>query len=191
MSVRADGSIGTAGRNGRSRITVGLGLVAAAGVVAWTATTESDDSVEAWMATQPVPVRSQVSEGQFEPVSVTLPDDTVLWPQEQPPSGVATRSVGPGELLLLTDVAPASPDGARRVTLAVAPEQLPEGLGMGDVVDVWAPGSSGALLPDVVVTQVSPPDIGPGRVEVAVAEAEVRAAVQAASTEQLVLVRHP
>lgn len=191
MPVRADGTIGAAGRPGRLRVSAGLGLVAAAGVIAWTTTTGSDGSVEAWVATQPVPVRGPVSGAQFESASVTLPDETVLWPDGRQPSGVATRSVSPGEPLLVTDVAPASPDGARRVTLAVASEQLPDGLVPGDVVDVWAPGSPAPLLSDVVVTGVVPPDIGSGRVEVAVAQTEVRAAVQAASTEQLVLVRHP
>ena len=192
MSQRLNGTLGDHRRSGRLRVVAGLGLVAAAATVAWAATVSGGTPARAWVARAPVPSQGAVTAQQFELVDVALPDDSVVWPATDSPSGVAARTITPGQLLLRTDLTPAVASGARRITLPLDPEHLPDGLAPGDVVDVWAAGTDmGPLVAAVVVQQVSPPDVGPGRVEVAVTQADVPAAVRAATGGDLVLARHP
>lgn len=193
MSARADGTIGDHERVGRLRVVAGLGLVAAAAVLAWTVTSAGGPTAQAWVAREPVPESGTATSQQFELVDVVLPDTSALWPAAAVPTGVSTRSIAAGQPLLSADLtATAQAAGVRRVTLPVDPEKMPQGLAPGDVVDVWtAAATTGPLIQAVVVQQVSPPDVGPGRVEVAVASDDVAAAVRATAADQVVLARHP
>lgn len=174
------------------RVGAGLGLVLAAAVLAWAATSSGGSTTQAWVARESVPESGAVEVAQFQLADVTLPEPAVLWPATTVPSGVTTRSIAPGQPLLGADLTSAAPTGLRRVTLPVDPDQMPEGLIAGDVVDVWtAAATTGPLIQAVVVQQVSPPDIGTGRVEIAVPAADVAAAVRATAADQVVLARHP
>ena len=192
MAARADGTIADHHRRGRLRVGAGLGLVLAAAVLAWAATSSGGSTTQAWVARESVPESGVVEVAQFQLADVTLPEPAVLWPATTVPSGVTTRSIAPGQPLLGADLTSAAPTGLRRVTLPVDPDQMPEGLVAGDVVDVWtAATTTGPLIAGVVVQQVSPPDIGTGRVEIAVPAADVAAAVRATAADQVVLARHP
>ncbi len=192
MAARADGTIADHQRMGRLRVGAGLGLVVAAAVLAWAAMSSGGSTAQAWVARAPVPESGVVDVAQFQLADVTLPEPAVLWPATTVPSGVTTRSIAPGQPLLGADLTSAAPAGLRRVTLPVDPDQMPEGLVAGDVVDVWtAATTTGPLIAGVVVQQVSPPDIGTGRVEIAVPADDVPAAVRATAAEQVVLARHP
>lgn len=187
MSPRANGTVTSSQRHSIGRIAVGVILVAAAGVAVLAGRTS--DGPNAWVARDAIPEHGVVDPTRFELAPVSVPDPAVLWPVSVPPEGQAARTIAAGAPVLAADLTGA--DDHRRVTLPVEPANLPAELAPGDVIDVWGTAGGTPLVAAAVVQSVSPPDIGPGRVEIAVPAAEVGAAVRAAATDRLVLVRLP
>lgn len=189
MSVRANGRIADPPRHGAARIVVGAALVVAAVAVAWMARAGPGVGPQGWVAVHDVPERGQVVSSSFALAAVSVPQSEVLWPASREPAGHAARTITAGEPLLAADLV--GPPSHHRVTLPVDPQNLPADLLPGDAVDVWSGGDPVPLVEAAVVQSVSPPDLGPGRVEIAVVESEVASAVRAAATDRLILVRLP
>lgn len=193
MRVRSGGSAGSvtqrAERSG-PRLVIGVGLVAAAAVVAFTTGT-GDEGFSALVATRPVAQGTALDGGAVRQVIVDVPDPTVLHPPQLSDGAIAGRSLTPGEPVLVHDVVGRRPDD-RRITLPIAPAAMPVDLGVGEHVDVWQAGrSSTPLITDAVVAGVTPPDLGEARVEVVVGPADVATAVAATTTPDIVLARLP
>lgn len=193
MRMRAWESTGQPSRRTEStgpRVVIGIGLVAAAAVVAF-ATHGGGAGVPALVAARPVAEGTALDAGALQQATVEVPDPTVLY---QPPLAadvISARSLAPGEPLLARDVTTRRPDD-RRITLPIAAQAMPADLVAGERVDVWRPGQAATpLIADAVVAGVSPPDLGDARVEIVVGPADIERAVAATTTPDIVLARLP
>lgn len=187
MAVRPDGTVITQGARGRGRLLAGCALVLAAAVICVLSLGGESAGGQAWVATGAVARDAGADISDFTLATVEVPDPRVLWPSEREPLGVAVRTINAGEPLLAGDLS--AGDARSRVTLPVAPDHVPPDLQAGDVIDVWTAGSTAPLVAAAVVQAVTPPDLGAGRVEIAVDAQQVSAGVRAASSDGLVLVR--
>lgn len=139
----------------RTRLTMAHGLMLAAALVAFVATTrvlqDRQQRVEVVVASAPIKRGEPVSDGRSGLTTISIAADNILAGMlVQPgdvPSGHLVRDLHVGEPLLRTDVIiGVGGGGSRTLALPVDRSQI-EGLGLsaGDVVDVIGVDSSGEL----------------------------------------------
>ena len=153
-----------AARVGRRRwhdphLWVGVLLVAVSVLVGARLLANDDDTTSAWRMTADVRPGEPITAADVDLVDVRLPDATNVYlvaAGEFPTGLQAIRPVSSGELLPASAV---SSEGAlaapRELPLGVAAAGVPPGLGVGDVVDVWAvPPTDAAARPLSVLVEV-------------------------------------
>jgi hypothetical protein len=124
------------------RLWVGVAIVAASVLVGAWAFGTSDDTMPVWATTGALPAGHRLTADDLTPRRVSFADADdqrrYLPAAQRLPAGVVLlRPVGEGELLPATAVGQAGASASREVPIAVAPDQVPRGVGVGDVVDVY------------------------------------------------------
>jgi hypothetical protein len=122
------------------KLVLGLLMVLGSGAAGAWLLDAADESVTVWSARQTLVAGTALTQGDLVAVDVGMDAATLPYLAGPVPDGyVVTRTVGPGELVPASAVAPAveTSSQVRHVAVAVSPESLPGRLASGDRVDVW------------------------------------------------------
>jgi hypothetical protein len=172
------------------RLWVGIVLVAASVVVGARVLATADDTVQVWGAATDLGAGQRVEADDLVAQRVRFADTDALQgyftvDDELPADLELTRSIGAGELLPRGAVGTPQQTGLVEVPVAVEPEQVPPGVGPGDVVDVYVVAP---LSADSDGEEVQPLPDGPALSEATVVEApELASSFGTSGKRQLVL----
>jgi hypothetical protein len=124
------------------RLWVGVAIVAASVLAGAWAFGSSDDTVPVWAAATALPAGHRLTADDLTVRRVRFADDGdralyLAADQQLPADMVLLRPVGEGELLPGGALGRGGAASAREVPISVAPDQVPRGVGVGDVVDVY------------------------------------------------------
>lgn len=133
------------------RLWVGVAIVAASVVAGARLLAAADDTVGVWAVAEDLPAGATVTTGDLEVLQVRFADaarlDAYLPATETVPDDVRLRhTLAAGDLLPRSALAPVGETGTVELPIAVEPEQVPESVRPGSVVDVYvvAPADPGA-----------------------------------------------
>ncbi|MFZ2016376.1 MAG: SAF domain-containing protein [Nocardioides sp.] len=124
------------------RLWVGVAIVAVSVLAGAWAFGTSDDTVPVWAATTALPAGHRLTADDLSVRRVRFAADGdrlryLAADRQLPADAVLLRPVGEGELLPGAAVGRGGAAGAREVPISVAPDQVPRGVEVGDVVDVY------------------------------------------------------
>jgi hypothetical protein len=124
------------------RLWVGVAVVAGSVFAGSVVVGSSDETVGVWAAAGPLATGHVLTSGDLAVRRVRFADpadaDRYLPADRALPSGLRlSRAVGAGELVPQGAVAPDSRSDLRQLPVAVPPDQVPQAVGVGDVVDVY------------------------------------------------------
>ena len=124
------------------RLWVGVAIVAVSVLAGAWAFGGADDTVRVWAATATLPAGHRLTADDLTARRVRFADADdraryVAADQQLPAGAVLVRPVGAGELVPAAAVGEGTAPTAREVPISVAPDQVPRGVGVGDVVDVY------------------------------------------------------
>ena len=146
------------------RLWIGIAIVAASVVIGARVVGSADDTVTVWSVATDLAPGHQVTEADLVVARVRFEEESTtslyLATDEELPADLhLVRGLTAGELLPRAALGSATDAGTVQVSVAVAPQQVPPGVGAGDRVNVWVvdeargdsrPGAS-RVLEDVVV----------------------------------------
>lgn len=124
------------------RLWVGVAIVAVSVLAGAWAFGSTDDTLPVWAATGTLPAGHRLTAGDLtvRRVRFAAADDQgryVPADRQLPAGAVLLRPIGEGELLPDAAVGQDNAPATREVPISVAPDQVPRGVGVGDVVDVY------------------------------------------------------
>lgn len=129
------------------RLWIGVAIVAASVLAGALVLGTTDDTVPVWAATDTMGAGQVITAGDLTVRRVRFADssDAELYlgaGQSLPADLRLLRGIGAGELLPRAAVGPSGDVSLRQVPISVAPDQVPRGVAVGAVVDVYLrPGS--------------------------------------------------
>lgn len=124
------------------RLWVGVAIVALSVLAGAWAFGSSDDTVPVWAATGALPAGHRLTADDLTVRRVRFADadDQARYlaaDRQLPADSVLLRAVGEGELVPGAALGRGASPPTREVPISVAPDQVPRGVGVGDVVDVY------------------------------------------------------
>lgn len=123
------------------RLWFGIALVAVCVVVGSRVMASADDTVEVYVAADPLPVGTPIGEAALRKVAARLPEEVLaglVTPGQEPaPDAVLATSLPAGALVPRHVVVDPGELDLVQVPISVDPEQVPPSVGTGSVIDLY------------------------------------------------------